>query len=264
MKRFTWFLFVGLVALMMTSMTSRAQTNFYDELQSYADSTLESLAKPVVEAFSTCVGGGLYHTAGTHSGLGFDLGARAMLVMIPSGKSATFDSADVKLIGVPVIQASIGVPVIGLDVMGRGFAIKIEDQTLSLFGIGVKKNFSSYIPIPAFPNVSAMIVYHKFKGGDVLSASTLSFDVMVSKKFFIIEPYGGFGFDYTSMKFSYTYEDSIQGQAISVPIDKTFKANTARFTLGFNLSPVPFIKIFADYNFGKFPAATAGLAVSFR
>jgi hypothetical protein len=263
MKRYLTLLIISLLALTPLSLKSQAQPNFYDQLQSYADSTLQSIAKPIVEAFGTCVGGGLYNTAGTHGTLGFDLGVRAMMVIIPSGKSATFDTADVKLIGVPVVQLSVGLPM-GLEAMGRGFAIKIEDQTLSLFGVGVKKNFSSMIPIPMFPDVSAMVAYHRFKGGDVLEANTLSFAVLVSKKFFIIEPYGGFGLDYTSMKFSYTYVDNIQGQTLSVPISETFKANTTRLTLGLKISPVPFVKIFADYSFGKFPQATAGLAVSIR
>jgi len=240
--------------------------NLYDEFQNYAESELDRVATPIVEAFGTAVGGGLYNTAGTHGTLGFDLGIRAMMVMIPEGKSAILDSAELKFFPVPVAQASVGLPM-GFEVMARGFSVDLEDGTISLFGGGIKKSFSEYIPVPGFPDVSAMIAYHSFKAGDVLSSSTLSFDVLVSKKFLVITPYGGFGFDKTSMKIEYTYIFDDPGPPpihTEVPLEHTIDVSTGRFTVGLNITPIPFIKIFADYNFGKFSQATAGLSVNFR
>ena len=83
----------------------------------------------------------------------------------------------------------------------------------------------------------------------------------------IITPYAGFGFDQTSMdfKYGYVYDNPVPPpDLLESPVTKTIDASTGRFTLGLNLSPIPFVNIFADYNFGKFSEITAGLAVGFR
>lgn len=238
--------------------------NFYDEIKKYAESELEDVAKPLVEAFGTGVCGGLYHTGKTHGTLGFDVGVRSMMVFIPEGKSEILDSSDVSFFPVPVIQASVGLPM-DFEVTARGFGVKFEDETISLIGVGVKKGFGSYIPIPGFPDVSAMVAYHLFAAGDVLHSRHLSFDVMVSKSFLVISPYGGFGYDIHSMNFEYTYIDpDLPAGQNELSIDKTIKANTTRLTLGLKLTPLPFVNIFADYNISKFSQLTVGLAISFR
>jgi len=239
-----------------------AGDNLFDQFQRYSASEIDAYATPVVQAFGIGVGSGLYHTARTHGTLGFDVGMRAMMVLIPKGKSAILDSADVKLVPLPVIQASVGLPM-DFEVMARGFSFSFQDKTVSLYGAAIKKSFSSYIPVPGFPDVSAMIAYHRFKGGDVLTASVLSFDAIVSKTFLVFSPYAGFGLDRTSMKVEYTYTPP-NPLVPDVPISHTIKTSTGRLTVGFNLTPVPFVKIFADYTFSKFAEATAGLAISIR
>jgi hypothetical protein len=266
MKRFAIIVLFVFTVFLATQVMAQDDNNFYDQFQQYAGDQIDAIAKPIVEAFGTGIGGGLYNTASTHGLLGFDLGFRAMMVMIPEGKSAIFDSSDVKFFPVPVAQASVGLPM-GFEVMARGFSAKFQDGTISLFGGGVKKNFNSYIPVPGLPDISAMIAYHTFKAGDILSSNTLSMDVLVSKKFLIITPYGGFGFDRTSMDIKYTY---IHANPVPPPtnletqVKHNIKVSTGRFTVGLNITPFPFVKIFADYNLGKFSQATAGLAISFR
>lgn len=235
-----------------------AQDNLF-EFESYAKEKLDEVATPLVEAFGTGVCGGLYHTAKTHNLLGFDVGVRAMMVIIPEGESEIFDASDVSLFPVPVIQASLGLPM-DFEVMVRGLSIPFEDESITLFGAGLKKNFKSLIPIPGFPDLSAMIAYHKFEASDVLNSTHLSFDFMVSKKFLIITPYGGIGFDRTKMEFDYTYgeDDPI---IPDTPIHHEISASTARFTVGLNLTPIPFVNVFADYNVGKFSEITAGVAI---
>ena len=240
--------------------------SLFDELEKYAENEIDPVATPVVEAFGTGITGGLYHTARTHGTLGFDIGFRAMMVLIPEDESEILDSADVKFFPVPVIQASVGLPM-DFEVMARGFSVKFEDETISLFGIGVKKNFKSYIPVPGFPDVSAMIAYHSFKAGDYLSSTHLSFGAMVSKKFLLITPYAGFAYDKTSMDVEYTfvYDNPQPPPAqLEVPVSHTIDVSTGRFTMGLNITPFPFVNIFADYNVGKFSEITAGLAISFR
>ena len=234
---------------------------FYDEFKEYAEDQIEEVATPIVEAFGIAVGGGLYHTAATHGVLGFDVGFRAMMVMVPEGESDLLDSADVTFFPVPAIQASVGLPM-DFEVMVRGFSVKFEDETISLFGAGVKKNFTPNIPVPGLPDISAMIAYHSFKASDVLTSSHLSFDLMVSKKFMIITPYAGFGYDKTKMDIEYIYVPP--PPLTSEDVKYTIDASTARFTVGLNVTPFPFVKIFGDYNIGKYSEITAGMAISFR
>ncbi|TKJ39804.1 hypothetical protein CEE37_11040 [candidate division LCP-89 bacterium B3_LCP] len=251
---------LGIIFLFAVSTASA--DGFYDEIQAYAEAELEVQAKPLVEAFGTGVCGGLYHTAKTHKPLGFDVGLRTMIVLIPSGKSDIFDDADLSLFPIPVLQGSVGLPM-DFEVMLRGFGVKFEEESISLFGIGLKKNFNHLIPVPGLPDVSAMIAYHTFKASDMLSSSHISFDIMVSKKFIFITPYAGLGFDNTKMSFEYVYVDP-NFPSVDVPIAQDIKASTTRFTLGLNLSPMPFVNIFADYNVGKFSEITAGLAIGIR
>lgn len=236
-----------------------AQDDFYSEIESYAEAELEEVAKPLVEAFGTGVCGGLYHTAKTHNTLGFDVGVRAMMVLIPEGESEIFDSSDVSFFPVPVIQASLGLPM-DFEVMVRGFSVKFEDESISLYGAGLKKNFKPMIPFPGLPDISAMLAYHKFEAGDILGSTHLSFDVLVSKKFLVISPYAGLGFDKTTMNFKYTFVNP-NPLIPDVEIDKDIKTTTTRFTLGLSLTPIPFVNIFADYNVGKFSEITAGVAI---
>jgi hypothetical protein len=259
MKRF------AIIVLFVSALFSASQVlgqndgNLFDQFRKCAIDQVDEIATPVVQATGVGIGGGLYNTASTHGMLGFDIGIRTMMVFVPEG-SGILDSADVKFFPVPVAQVSVGFPM-NFEVMLRGFSITYKDKTVSLFGGGVKKSFSEYIPIPTFPDLSAIIAYHTFKAGGILSSTTLSFDVIVSKKFLIISPYGGFGYDRTSMDFTYTFSPDTP---LEYEVEHNIKASTARLTLGLNITPVPFVKIFADYNLSKFSQVTAGLAFSFR
>ena len=257
MKRYYSIVLLVIISVAVSQVMGQDEGGFYGEFQNYAEDQIEEVVTPVVEAFGIAVGGGLYHTAATHGVLGFDVGFRAMMVLVPEGESDLLDSADVTFFPVPVIQASVGLPA-DFELMVRGFSVKFEDETISLFGVGIKKNFTPNIPVPGLPDISAMIDYHIFKASDVLTSTHLSFDLMVSKKFMIITPYAGFGYDKTSMDIEYTYVET--GTEVSVNVD----ASTARFTVGLNLSPFPFVNIFGDYNIGKFSEITAGVAISFR
>ncbi|MBU1882181.1 hypothetical protein KKA08_09095, partial [bacterium] len=209
---------------------------------------------------SAGVNSGMYYTAKTHSTLGFDIGIRTMMVFIPDGESAILDSADVSLFPVPVIQASVGL-LMDIDLTVRGFAIKFDDETISLYGAGLKKNLKPFIPVPQFPSLSAALSYHQFKAGDILKSSHFSMSVLASKSFIFVTPYIGVAYDINSMTFEYDYE----AEGLDpIPIEQTIKANSARLTLGLTISPFPFVKIFGDYNIGTFNEVTAGLAVSIR
>jgi len=145
----------AIILLFVVSQAMAQDNNLFDQIKETAEAEAEDMLSPVVQAFGIGVTGGLSNTAKTHGVLGFDVGIRTMMVTVSDGEGV-LDSADVSMLPVPVAQASVGLPM-DFEVMVRGFSITVEDETISLFGIGVKKNFKHLIPVPAFPDVSAMI-----------------------------------------------------------------------------------------------------------
>lgn len=261
-----------------------------------ANAIADSIAQPFSKVFSAGITGGMYRGASSHKTLGIDFGIRAMIVMIPSGKSAIFDSSKLKAFPVPMAQISIGLPM-NFEVMVRGIGYKAQGANLTLFGASVKKDFKDLIPIPMFPNVAAFIGYHHFKSGyktfqldltgfqgysgtitadidatNLISSSHWSYGVVVSRKFgfalFSIEPYAGFSLDHSKLTYKFTTTNTTSNPVI--PVGEVFlteadvTVNTARFTLGADIQPIPFIHVIADYSFMEFPVATLGLAISIR
>jgi len=296
---------ITLALVILSPLQGQSQNLFESLISDNATKLTGVVAEPFTKVFSTGVTGGIYRSADTHGILGFDIGARVMLVMIPSGESSVFDSADVALFPIPVAQASLGLPM-SAELMVRGFAVKYKEADISLLGVGLKKNFKPLIPIPMFPDVAAMISYHRFKGtyttfdatdvqlagwgvpvepngysatfdaGNLVQSSHWSFDLIVSKKLSLllisIQPYVGFGVDRSKMDYEWSIVatnpdvSQLPLNPVTLPqtISSSFAVTTTRMTLGLDVSPFPFVHVFGDYNFGKFPQATAGLAISFR
>ncbi len=295
------------VAIALGYSFAMAQDNYGDNLfeefirQNLTEITA-SVADPFAEVFSTGVTGGIYRGADTHKLLGFDIGARGMFVLIPTDESTAFDTADVAFFPIPVAQAAVGLPM-DAEIMLRGFAVKYEGVDVSLLGVGLKKNFKPLIPIPMFPDVAAMISYHRFKGGytnfwlsdvdlaaygltpppegfdaeidagNLINSTHWSFDVIASKKFSLVlisfQPYIGFGVDKSTMDYDweivqYKTPLELEGQPLNEKVSGSSSVTTTRLTLGLDISPIPFIHVFADYNIGKFNQATVGAAISFR
>ena len=303
MKRIGLVLLGSLLVLAVNQSFAQVTDNPFEEfVRENATELVGSVADPFTKVFSTAVTGGIYRSAATHGLLGFDVGVRGMFVLIPTGKSSVFDTVDVALFPLPVAQASLGLPM-DTEVMVRGFAVKYKGTDVSLLGIGLKKNFKPLIPIPMFPDVAAMISYHRFKGsyttfqlsevpfadlgltppptgwdatfdaGNLMSSTHWSFDLIVSKKFSLVlisfQPYVGLGWDRSSMDYEWTIletQPAIPDSLLSLPMIMTggSDVSSTRLTLGLDVSPFPFVHVFGDYNFGKFPQATAGLAISFR
>jgi hypothetical protein len=240
--------------------------NLFDALQFFSPEDLDAEGPPLVEMFGMSTNGGLYHTAETHGVLGLDISGCVIVFPIPGGESAIVDTSDVpgEFI-VPFLQASVGLP-LDFEVMLRLSGFPFQDENLSLFGIGAKKNLKPYVPIPGFPDLSLMVAYQKFEAGDEISSKHFSFGVIVSKDFVLITPYAGWGYDKTTMNFNYTYlePDLFPPFYNEVPVDKDIDAETNRFVLGANMSPFPFMKVFADYTFSEYPLITAGIAFSLR
>ncbi|HEX7320920.1 MAG TPA: DUF6588 family protein [bacterium] len=72
----------------------QAQSSLAEKIKSVSQNLLEGYTQPIVTAFGTGISTGLFHSATSHSLLGFDLGVRAMWIQIPE-MAKIFNQAEV-------------------------------------------------------------------------------------------------------------------------------------------------------------------------
>jgi hypothetical protein len=153
-----------------------------------------------------------------------------------------------------VPQLTIG-SVAGTRAVVRYIALDLGDAELgdfSLFGIGAQHSISQYFAVLPI-DLAAGVFYQSFQVGkdDLVKVSALAFHVMGSKKFGMLEPYVGVGFDNLSMEANYTNTQS--GQSVNVDFDS---ATDLHLTGGVSLV-LPVVRLHAEGNI----AATNGVAV---
>lgn len=109
--------------------------------------------------------------------------------------------------------------IMGTEGVLRIFALDTGDADLgkiNLWGIGVRHSISQYFS--ALPlDLAASFYYQSFDlGDDLISSNAYSFGVQASKRFAILEPYGGLSFDSFAMDLSYDLSD---GSPINLNFD---------------------------------------------
>ena len=161
---------------------------------------------------------------------------------------------DIDNFGVAVPQLEIG-NIAGTRAVVRWISLDLGDTELgkfSLFGVGGQHSVSQYIPgLPV--DVAAGFFYQGFKLGDqdLIETSAWHADLTGSKRFGMIQPYIGVGYD--SFKMDVNYEDASSGQAVAVDFDPE---TNAHFTAGAALL-LPFMRLTGEFN----AAAETGVAV---
>ena len=252
-----------LLVLLLAGTVATAQAgSIEDEIFQLAEDELVEQATPIVEAFHGLLNQGLYHNASSHGFPGFDFGVKAMFLQIPDDKQlGVLATAEVSTLALPVIQGSVGL-MHGFQVTGRFFTADLgEAGKMTVVGAGARFELNEIVDIPLVaPRVAVQYFYNHLTLGDVLSSGTSSFDLMVSKKLFIIEPYAGLGYSKTTMGFDYSYDAGV----VPVDVKKDIDTNSTRMVLGFNWIPIPLLRINAEYSFlSDYTLATAGLIISF-
>lgn len=240
-----------------------------------ATSNLDDAVAPLLDLFGFYTGGGLYHSANTHSLGGFDVGVRVVTMMVsedqkpdlPFPQYQGFKPAqggifrDVELMPLPVLQVSLGLPG-NLEAMGRFFTYPVgegEDEgNITLIGLGVKYGLLQNMVLPRVAVVASYHYLNVPEAFDFGSANNISAALVVSKGFAIVDFYGGLGYDYTTLKVKLELPNPI-GE-----VNKEYNKGNFRGNLGFKIKPIPFLFIHADYNFGGVQGFNAGLGVSFR
>jgi len=164
----------------------------------------------------------------------------------------------------PILQASVGLP------MGIEPSIRIIPKfkipgdigeaigEISAFGGGLKLDVDRWIPIPMFPlDIAVQGYYQKMEIGDLLSADSTAFNLMVSKTILMLTPYIGVGKESSKFTASYTMEDGTK-----IKFDLEGK-DDMRYTAGLNIK-IAVLSINAEYSMGEYNAAGIGVGFAFR
>ena len=144
--------------------------------------------------------------------------------------------------------------ILGSAVLVRWISIDLGDADLGeleLFGIGAQHSITQYMLDPPV-DVAAGVMYQKFDVGDgLIDATTLQFNVTGSKRFGVIEPYIGVGYDTFDMSGEYTSDQTDQ----KVEVDFEREGNV-HLTVGGRLN-LRYLILHGEFN----AAAESGVAV---
>lgn len=168
-----------------------------------------------------------------------------------------------------VPQASVGLP-LNLEVMARFMpSTKLGDAgKANLFGFGIRHDLDHYIPF--FPvDVAISFALQNFNFSDMndsklLSTSTTSFGLEVSKTLVLLTLYGGLQIE--SSKFSVEPYDIKDQSGATIGHFDGFDitgADKTRFLVGARFL-LAIVNIHADYSISKYPVLTAGVGITFR
>ena len=244
--------------------------------------------QPLVNGVGMNMSSGFFHSAKSHSVLGFELGVVAMAAIAPS-KDKTFipvgfgtttertatvigDKDGGKTYGVTEFPGGVGISTIPFvapqltvgvpfktDVILR-FMPKVKAGDIGkvgMFGFGVKHNLNQWIPIPLPLDVAAGFTYQSVDVGDYLSATSSSYHLIASKSLLLFNFYGGFALESSSMDISYT-----QNNAGDVKFSAD-GSNKSRLYGGVSINLL-LMYLNADVDFGKYKAANLGLGFKIR
>ncbi len=141
--------------------------------------------------------------------------------------------------------------------------INKEIGKLKYFGFGIQHNPGVWLGDPLPLEVSVGFFTQTLKLGTLFEAKATAFGVNASKRIgwgaLNLTPYAGFMFESSSMTFTYNY--TLDTPTGPVPQKISFKLegqNKSRLTLGASIKLL-ILNFNADYNFGKFKSASAGV-----
>jgi hypothetical protein len=170
--------------------------------------------------------------------------------------------------GLSLNSFAIGVPQIriggfaGFEALVRFFALNTGDAELGdikLFGLQARYSVSQHFgPTPAI-DVAVGAAWQMFEMGadNFTETKSFSFGAQASKRFGILQPYGGVSWDNFTM--DVTYDSTVGG----TPQRQTIKfdaENRVKGTIGLAVFLGP-LSGWADYNVSEFNSVTAGIGI---
>lgn len=160
---------------------------------------------------------------------------------------------------------------------GTSFAFRFLPETeitpevgkLAYWGFGLQHNpavwFAEKLPV----DIAAALYTQTLKVGNIMEAASLTYGVNVGKtwgpEWLHLTPYLGLAAESSSMKFKYDYPTGSTAPGIPQTIRIDFKVegeNNFRATTGLSIR-LAILNFNFDYNFAKYPSATAGVMFNF-
>ena len=147
----------------------------------------------------------------------------------------------------------------GTRAVVRWISLDVGDTDLGkfeLFGIGAQHSVSQYFPgLPA--DVAAGFFYETFDiGNNLIETKAWHANVTASRRFSMLEPYVGVGYDSFEMDASYQSKTN-PGDNISVSFDTE---TNAHLTIGIQ-ALLAFARLQAEFNAAAEPGAAIGLSL---
>ena len=229
-------------------LTSAAKADSFSGFKTYA---AEAYLKPFAEDVGGLIGGADFSSGRALGFPGFDAGLGVTIQGRPGADNFILKSAKVKAFGLPLLQVSAGLPVIGADAAIRavavsGFSVMGAGVRYPVFKSGTLTKFIPDVSVSAFYDV---ISYDYFKG------SHMSFDAAASFDIPVIKPFVGVGIDRTRIE-AKGLAAALNGSSATV--------SKPRYTLGVRFSPLPLVYVYGAYSILHSQAGyQAGMGVRF-
>jgi hypothetical protein len=292
-----------IAALFLITLVSKINYSQVDDRFSFlGKSTIEGFGKPLVTSFGIAMNSGSYHTAHIPKTFGFSIGIKGMMIFVPndqktfkptlpagyrpvdekSEQTATFFGGEggiyvgpqglitypsgISESSVPMVFPQATLSFMGNELLLRFVTIPVENDNVTLFGIGFKHSISQYIPLSPL-DIAVQVLYDNFTYGNIVKSTNLAFNAQASKSFGLFTLYGGLQYESSNLKFEYDIKQDInsgdpeivKGGKVSVEVEGD---NKMRFTVGGALG-LGFLVLNADYSLGSQSVASAGLTFEF-
>lgn len=236
----------GLLCLLL------AGSVYADTFKHFKNITTSDYLKPFAEDVGGIIGGNDFNSGRALGFPGFDVGLSFTVQSKPNTDNKVLKDAGVDAFGIGFLNASVGLPLIGTDVMVRGFSL----SGLTIIGGGLRYNiFKSGTLTKFMPDLSVSAFYDNISY-DYFKGNHISMNLVASFDFPIIKPFAGFGIDKTKLEIKKANDSTLNG--LDDSISKT------RWTVGAKLTVLPLVYIYGAYSsLHNQSAYNAGLGVRF-
>lgn len=257
------------LCLALAALAPAALAQSFDEIlrdtEEASGNARRAFLQPLADASGLLASSGTYFTGKSHGLVGFDIGLRIPTVMLASGDQLGIldeDVTPVSALAVPILVANKGLPK-GFQVGARAMKLELSKDVgdLTLYGASLRWEANEVFHIPfVMPRMALQANWSQVKVGESLTTDGLTFDLIVSKKLAILEPYGGYSTGTLNSVFEYEFVP-VEGQP-GTPIKEELDASVGRLSLGLNVTPLPTLRVNAEYGMGDFNTLTFGLILS--
>ena len=209
------------------------KADMWGDVQQYLTTQANSYCSSLAKEVGPVIAGGVFHQGKSLGVPGFDVGIRMPIKNLAN--DFVFKSTDVTAIGLPIIQAELGLPS-NIDLIVRMMPPQ-EGMTMTGFGVryGIFKS-----ALPGVPSISAIATMNKLTT-EMFEATALSANVVASLGLVLITPYIGVGMDSTEVKAT---DAALLGTGLT---SASGSASTTRIEVGANFNPLPLLYIYGGY-----------------